>query len=42
MEVLMALLMLLLLALCAWRWGVDSRPTDTDRPTRWWPATPRD
>jgi hypothetical protein len=42
MEVLMALLMLVLLALCAGRWGVDSRPTDADRPTRWWPATPRD
>ena len=22
--------------------GVDSRPVDADRPTRWWPATPRD
>jgi hypothetical protein len=42
MEVLMALLMLGLLALCAVRWGVDSRPTDADRATSWWPANPRD
>ena len=38
----MAVLMLVLLALCAVRWGVDSRPTDADRATSWWPATPRD
>jgi hypothetical protein len=42
MEVLMALLILALLVVCAWRWGVDSRPIDADRATRWWPATPRD
>jgi hypothetical protein len=42
MDVLMTVLMLVLLALLAARWGVDSRPLDIDRPTRWWPATPRD
>jgi len=31
-----------LLAMLAAKWGVDSRPLDADRPTRWWPATPRD
>jgi len=42
MEVLVALLIAILLALLAVRWGVDSRPADVDRTTRWWPATPRD
>jgi hypothetical protein len=42
MEVLMALLIVILLAMCVARWGVDSRPTDADRPTSWWAATPRD
>jgi len=42
MEVLMSLLILVLVAMCAARWGADSRPIDADRPTRWWPATPRD
>jgi hypothetical protein len=42
MEVLMAVLMLVLLALITARWGVDSRPIDAERPTRWWPAIPRD
>ena len=26
----------------AWAGDVDSRPVDADRPTRWFPATPRD
>jgi len=42
MEVLMAVLILILLALLAGRWGVDSRPVDAERPTRWFAATPRD
>jgi hypothetical protein len=42
MEVLMTVLILVLLAMGAAKWGVDSRPLDIDRPTRWWPATPRD
>jgi hypothetical protein len=42
MEVLMTVLLLVLLALLASAWGVDSRPVDADRPTTWWPATPRD
>ena len=42
MEVLMAILVLTLGALLASRWGVDSRLEDVDRPTPWWPATPRD
>jgi len=42
MEVLMAVLVIVLLVLLSARWGVDSRPADADRPTSWWPATPRD
>ena len=42
MEVLMTVLILALFVMVAAQWGVDSRPLDTDRPTRWWPATPRD
>jgi len=42
MELVMTLLILVLVAMCAARWGADSRPIDADRPTRWWPATPRD
>ena len=42
MELLVALLIAILFAMSAARWGVDSRPTDADRPTRWWAATPRD
>lgn len=38
----MLLLIAILLAMLAVRWGVDSRPSDVDRATRWWPATPRD
>jgi len=41
-EILMAVLVLLLLALCAGHWGADSRPQDVDRATPWWPATPRE
>lgn len=42
MELLMAFLILVLMALAADMWGVDSRPLDADRATRWWPGTPRD
>jgi hypothetical protein len=42
MEVLMTVLILVALAMFAAKWGVDSRPLDTDRATPWWPATPRD
>lgn len=38
----MVLLLTLLLAALAVRWGADSRPVDAERATRWWPATPRD
>jgi hypothetical protein len=42
MEVLMAILAALALALLAAKWGVDSRLLDAERPTEWWPATPRE
>jgi hypothetical protein len=42
MEVLMTVLILVLVAMLAAAWGADSRPTDAERATRWWPATPRD
>lgn len=42
MEVLIVLLLTLLLVMLAVLWGVDSRPIDAERATRWWPATPRD
>jgi hypothetical protein len=42
MEVLMTVLILVVLAMLAVKWGADSRPLDTDRATPWWPATPRD
>ncbi|HKW71064.1 MAG TPA: hypothetical protein VJP81_10815 [Candidatus Dormibacteraeota bacterium] len=42
MEILTAFLILILLAMCAAQWAVDSRPVDAERATRWWPATPRD
>lgn len=42
MEVLMPLLLILVLAIAAQLWGVDSRPTDSDQATRWWPGAPRD
>lgn len=32
----------LAIGLLAMAGGVDSRPVDADRPTRWFPATPRD
>ena len=38
----MTVLILTLLAILAEKFAVDSRPLDVDRPTRWWPATPRD
>jgi hypothetical protein len=41
MEVLMTMLILIALCLAAGFWGVDSRPLEYDRPTRWWPAGPR-
>ena len=36
----MTVLVVLLLVAAAF-YGVDSRPVDADRPTRWWPGTPR-
>lgn len=42
MEVLIPLLLMLLLAIGAQLWGVDSRPVDAGRATRWYPGTPRD
>jgi hypothetical protein len=42
MEVLMPILLMLLLAIAAQLWGVDSRPADFDRAVRWWPGAPRD
>jgi hypothetical protein len=42
MEVLMALLIVVALCLAAGFWGVDSRPLDPVRPTRWlWPIDRR-
>ena len=38
----MAILMLALVGLLVVAGGVDSRPRDIERPTRWWPAAPRD
>jgi len=32
----------LLVVIGAAGWGADSRLTDADRATRWWPGTPRD
>ena len=37
----MTVLIITALCLAAGFWGVDSRPQDLERPTRWWPATPR-
>jgi len=42
MEVLMTVLVALALVMLVARWGADSRLTDADRATPWWPATPRD
>jgi hypothetical protein len=42
MEVLVSLALLVLLAIAAQLWGADSRPTDADHATRWWPGAPRD
>jgi len=42
MEILVSLSLLFLLAVSAQLWGVDSRPADLDRVTRWWPGSPRD
>jgi hypothetical protein len=44
MEVLMAIFVgaaLALLLVAVAQHGVDSRPADADRPTHWWPGTPR-
>jgi hypothetical protein len=35
MEVLMALVIIVALCVAGGLWGVDSRPTDAERPTRW-------
>ncbi len=37
----MTVLIIAALCLAAGFWGADSRPADTERATRWWPATPR-
>jgi hypothetical protein len=37
----MTIAILVALCLAAGFLGVDSRPVETERPTRWWPATPR-
>jgi hypothetical protein len=42
MEVLMVILLLALGGLLIAVGGADSRPQDIERPTHWWPATPRD
>jgi hypothetical protein len=34
-------LLLVLLVVGSAFYGVDSRPVDADRPTRWWGGTPR-
>jgi hypothetical protein len=40
MQALILVLALVVLVLGASMFGADSRPTDADRPTRWWPAKP--
>ena len=40
METLILVLALVVLVLGAAVFGADSRPTDEDRPTPWWPAKP--
>ena len=40
METLILVLALVVLVLGASMFGADSRPTDQDRPTPWWPAKP--
>jgi hypothetical protein len=40
METLILVLALAVLVLGASMFGADSRPTDEDRPTPWWPAKP--
>jgi hypothetical protein len=42
MEVLMPLILLIVLAIGAQFFGADSRPHDSERPTRWYPGVPRD
>jgi len=42
MEVLMVILILVLGGLLSAAGGADSRPLDIERPTPWWPATPRE
>jgi hypothetical protein len=42
MEAWMLVVLALLVVIGAAGWGADSRLTDADRPTRWWPGTPRD
>jgi hypothetical protein len=42
MEAFMPILLLILLVVVTTAFGVDSRPADTERPTRWFPAPPRD
>jgi hypothetical protein len=42
MEVAMTLVIITAVCLAAGFWGVDSRPSDVDRPTRWlWPIERR-
>jgi hypothetical protein len=39
MEVVMTLVIIVALCVAGGLWGVDSRPLDPERPTRWlWPA----
>lgn len=38
----MLFLLLIVLAILTVAFGADSRPADADRPTRWFPALPRD
>ncbi len=38
----MPLVLLIVLAIGAQLFGVDSRPLDSERPTRWYPGAPRD
>lgn len=41
MTVLVTVAIAALLLLAVAHEGVDSRPADADRATRWWPGTPR-
>jgi len=42
MELWIVVVLALVVIIGAAGWGADSRLTDADRATRWWPGPPRD